>query len=187
MDDELAITKAAEIPQVVLDVIHSTRGSIDFIAGTLELEFPDLVMSRKALREAIRIGVQEDEHDQVAMNPTSLDPIMGTLDRALGKEIKRIAERIEILSDIAAEPPNRVCQVRGTGEELTPADAREELVALRGTVLEMKKQFVEQKKAENAAGHGVNVSVDLGGVVSAALENVRKMELPVEAREINAK
>ena len=186
MASELAITKAAEVPLAVLEVIYDTKGDIDDIVATLELEFPELVMSRKMLREVIRTGVRERELDQEALNPTSLDPLMGTIDRALNKEIARIASRIELLSDIASERPDKVCTVRGTGEELMPADAREELVSLRSTVLEMKKTLVDQKKAESAAGQGVNVSVDLGGVVSAALENVKKMELPVEAREVNA-
>jgi hypothetical protein len=186
MSASLTVEKLEDIPLDVLSLIEGAKGGVAEVAELLELEFPNLVMPRKLIRQVVRQQVFETEQDVAALNPTSLDPLMGTIDRALNKEIQRIANRIETLSEIASEAPGKICTIDRTGEELTPADAREELVSLRGIILEMKKSLVEQRKADSAANAGVNVNVDLGSVVSAALENVKRMELPVEAREINA-
>ena len=185
------MSEVAESKGLPLAVVFKAENceTVDDLLAWAELNYPDTFISREEARRLMGHRVKETELDEQALNPTSIDVLLGRIDRSLHKEIRRIADRIDLLSDIAAETPGKAFEL-DNGDVLTPEDARAELVCLRETMLDMKKELVNQKKVETAAtvaGNGVNVNVDLGSILTQGIENIKRMELPEEARVIDMK
>ena len=182
------IVKQAELP---LPVVHTINGcdTVEEAVSTVELDYPEIKVERDLIRQLLISKRVEEEKDEATLNPSSVDLLLGTIDRGLNKEITRITRRVAVLSKIAEEAPHHQFTIDETDETLTPEDAREELIVHRATLLELKKALVDQKKAEAAAnqGAGVSVNVDLGNVMRGALANIKAMELPAEARVVESK
>lgn len=176
------LEKLKNVSLSVVQAVKESKGHVADLMLELELNHHEWEFTREEVRMLIKSHVIETELDMDARNPTTNDPTMGAIDRALRIEVVRLTQRVEQISEIAALPPGRTCTFPD-GEEIRPEDARKELASLRNTLMEMKRGMVDQKKAEQALVD-VSVNVDLGSIMGDALENIKNMELPVEARII---
>ena len=184
-ESEVEAITIFDLPKRALGLIKAYRGDMESLEAELELECPELELSRVELRGLVKALVIEDELNQNARNPSSTDPLIGAIDRAMHKEILRLTDRVDILSEIADEPEGLLCLIEDSGERITPEMAKVELTKLRQSLIEMKRSLVDQKKAEVASGT-TSITFNMGEILASGLDNIKKMGLPVDAQVIDA-
>lgn len=177
--------KLKDVPMGVLVHVEEFEGTVENLQTELEFSFPELKLERSDVRALLRYSIKQREMDEHARNPTNSDVLSGAINRSLYREIRRITEKVDLLSEIAGRPNGHQYEIGDTGEKITSIQASDMLISLRSQLLEMKKSIIEQKRAEAAANQqATNVNIDLGDILSGALANVNKMQLPVDQREI---
>lgn len=167
------------------DVVKAaqTADGIDSLAELLSFEY-DLELSRTQLRQLVGYAKSQQELDQLADAPSAPSILTSKIDKALDSEIDRILTENVLLRQIAQAQDDKRFQLDETGEVISPSAARARLETNTQTLLSIKKVSNDQVKAE--AGHGntgVNLTVDLGGMVSSAVKNIKANEID-SGREI---
>lgn len=154
-------------------------GSVKEIMDLVQLDegLPDL--SREQARELMRHAKQESEMDQVAVAPTAPSVLSAKVDTALEFYIDQLVEDNMILAQISRKPDGKMFKLDQTGEVITPAQARERLSENNKELISIKKTLNEQVKAESGHGNGssVSLSVDLGSIVTGAINNIKQAEV----------
>lgn len=149
----------------------------------LDEELPDL--SREQARELMRYARAELEKDQLVNAPTATSVLSAKVDMALEKDIDRLLSDNDLLAKIATKPANKVFKLDHTGEVITPEQARERLNENTKQLVTVKKALNEQVKAESGHGNAssVSLSVDLGTIVTGAIQNIKDAEIVVPASD----
>lgn len=174
------LAKVDEAPQELLRLAFEYKDDVDEFEDQIKWDFPMLQVTRQQVRDLIKLAVKEDELDASARNPTSVDVMIGSIDRSLNKDILSLTARSDILHKVGDIPNDEFYTVDGTGEEIYAIDARKELNNIRQKLMEIKESLVNSKKSEAVIGGSVNVNFDLGGMMKGMLDNIDKMGLSQE-------
>lgn len=156
-----------------------TCSSVDEIMDLVKIDddLPDL--SREQARELMRYAQAETEKDQLAVAPTATAVLSAKVDTALDDYIDYLIARVRILTQISQKPKGKIFKLDDSGEVVTPEQAGAMLPELSKELISIKKVLADQTKAENGHGNAssVNLSVDLGTLVTGAIENIKQAEV----------
>lgn len=143
----------------------------------LELEDGVPELSRRELRQLLSYAANERNLDRTATAPTATEVLDLKITSQLNKEIDRIMDENKILTSISGKDRSKKFQLSATGEVISPDEARGRVRANISSLLEIKKALTEHAKAQASKNDaGVNVNVDLSGLITSTLSNIKESE-----------
>ncbi len=163
-----------------------TCASVQEVLDLVEIDDDLPNLSREQARELMRYAQAESEKDQLAVAPTATSVLSAKVDTALNDYIDHIIEEVRVLTQISRKPKGKVFKIDQSGLVVTPEQASEILSEKSKELIALKKVMAEQTKAESGHGNAssVSLSVDLGSIVTGAIENIKQAEVVVEAKEV---
>lgn len=147
------------VPHGLIMLAKEADGDVEELAGVLEFEYPEVILTRENLREILRYVAKEDTLDAIAGAPPTQEALTGLIDDAMYREIKRLNREVKNMSKIAEQPDHKLFILKTTKEEITPPVARDRLSIAMNRLSEYSKIISDRKKSEG--GDGTNLSVNL--------------------------
>lgn len=138
----------------------------------------DLDMPREQARELTKALIREQELDEEALAPSSVEHLETKTSRALN-------EAITALEEDNAQLIKKMKEGDMFSEDgITPAQARQLFKENTKLLTELQTSLTKSKAANQANG-GTSLSIDLGGVFQEALSLARETEA-MQAKTIDA-
>ena len=165
--------KLANIPSEVLAELIISKHSVDKVHDILIEAYPDATISRPIAREITKALNMEEELDDMSTAPSSPEVLHSVMDRELLHQIRRMTDENEVLRGIINTNSNSEFVIEGEKEYIDASQARRRMQENLRTMLDIKKGLTEYAKA-TASQEKVDINLNIGGLVSDALSNIKK-------------
>lgn len=166
--------EGAKVPDKILAVARAYKDNIDAFLCECELDYPEYRITKEQARSLIASAVRDQLDDSLAPAQMTAEDIDRKINRLLNDEVDMITKTIQRLRFIAGQEKDSIFRIESLGLTVSPDKAERMICGYEKRLLEIKKALADNKKA---TGGDVNVQVNLGQIVTDALNNIKNSEV----------